>query len=161
MMRFVGLPSRGVSEVLLRILVADESQPAAAARLRTRTSQKCSMRQRTDCTAKRGRETGAKRIWFGERIHMIILCKSELILKISPDNSYLCYRPAQGVPVLLHLHHVHQGPLGRREDPRGVRPRVQGSPGRGICEWSHILVETLATMGLFTFFRRDVSSTER
>ena len=152
--------------MLLRILVADESQPAAAARPRPTADTNFAEVLNAAKNGLHGKEGGGRRAQSvsglgNERINMIILCKSELIWKISLDNSYLCYRPAQGVPVLLHLHHVHQGPLGRREDPRGVRPRVQGSPGRGICEWSHILVETLATMGLFTFFRRDVSSTER
>ncbi len=43
-------------------------------------------------------------------------------------------RAQEGLPVLLHLHHVHQGALGGREDPRGLRQGVQGAPGRGIRE---------------------------
>ena len=41
-------------------------------------------------------------------------------------------RSPQGLPLLLHLHHLHEGPLGWGEDSRCVRPRIQSSPCRGI-----------------------------
>lgn len=41
-------------------------------------------------------------------------------------------RVEESVPVLLHLHHVHEGQVGGGEDPRGVREGVSRSPGRGV-----------------------------
>ena len=48
---------------------------------------------------------------------------------VSPIGSS---RAAQGLPLLLHLHHVHQGPVGRGEDPGRVCPGVPSAPRGGI-----------------------------
>ena len=51
---------------------------------------------------------------------------TQMCSKIVPD------RFAQGLSVLLHVHNVHQGPLGGGEDPGGLRPRVPRASRRGI-----------------------------
>ena len=43
--------------------------------------------------------------------------------------NWLFRRAPESVPVLFHLHHVHEGEMGRREDPRGVRQRISGTSG--------------------------------
>ncbi len=45
-------------------------------------------------------------------------------------------RSEEGLPLLLHLHHLHQGALGGREDPGRLCQGVPGPPSRGICKFA-------------------------
>ena len=67
-----------------------------------------------------------------------------------------CVRSAQGLPLLLHLHHLHKGPLGGGKDPWCVCSRVQGSSCRGIRKCSF----SMWTMWK-RFRRNDASLTAR
>ena len=57
----------------------------------------------------------------------------------SGDGTVMVRSP-QGLPLLLHLHHLHKGPVGRGEDPRCVCPRVQSPSCRGIRKCSSFSV---------------------
>ena len=56
----------------------------------------------------------------------------------------LCFRSEESLSVLLHLHHVHQGSVGWREDIGRLCSRIQGSSSRGIRKWLHSLKSTIS-----------------
>ena len=63
----------------------------------------------------------------------------------------LCFRSEESLSVLLHLHHVHQGSVGWREDIGRLCSRIQGSSSRGIRKWLHSLKSTLSVPAGFLF----------
>ena len=53
----------------------------------------------------------------------------KLISHFSPPHRF-----AEGLPLLLHLHHLHQGSLGLGEDPWHLCSGVPGTPSGGMCK---------------------------
>ncbi len=62
------------------------------------------------------------------------------------EPAVIC-RFEKGVPLLLHLHHLHQGEVGGGEDPWCICQGVQGSSGGGICKFQ--------SSGLHLYFKYE------